>query len=181
MKWTEPMRELLRDSYRARGAAWCAAMLGGVSAQAVRQQSLRLGLSCRAEPAAFLRWTAKEDDLLWAEYLEHGAVWCAAQLGRSERAVMQRAWRIGISKRGAARKTSSGKPPNARTRRERKAVARGVASRPQNALDAQTDAFSGLQDGCAGCDRRRLCAVAEPARCKYRKAKKHEGNENGKS
>ena len=154
MKWTEQMKELLRDSYRARGAEWCAAMLGGVSAQAVRAQARQLGIFARPEPAAFTSWTAAEVDLLRAEYRARGAEWCAAQLGRSVKAVEMHVSRLGISKRGAERKTPPGKPLNGATRRKRKAVAMAVATHPQNAPGAQIDGKNGAQDECGDCERR---------------------------
>ena len=99
MKWTEPMRELLRDSYRARGAAWCASFLG-VSPCAVYSMALRLGIPLHDEPAAYVKWTRDERELLRQHAGEKGLAWCAERLGRSEGAVRREMYRMGIKKRG---------------------------------------------------------------------------------
>ena len=70
------------------------------------------------------------------------------------KAVEMHVSRLGISKRGAERKTPPGKPLNGATRRKRKAVAMAVATHPQNAPGAQIDGKNGAQDECGDCERR---------------------------
>ena len=79
--WTEEERALVRQHYRRKGAAWCAAQLPGRSAHAVRAEARALSVAVDA------RWTRAECEILlreWGDVAERtlrkmlpGRTWCS--------------------------------------------------------------------------------------------------------
>jgi len=89
--WTDAERAVVRQRYRRKGAAWCAAQLPGRSAHAVRAEARALGVAVDA------RWTPSECAILLREWADVGERTLRKMLpGRTWCAIAQKAQKLGL-------------------------------------------------------------------------------------
>lgn len=102
-RWDDDELSWLRDNYQPLGANECARRLGR-SVGSVHQQAKRLGVTgVRTDAGQYANrgprraWSAEELDWLREHYRDLGPDACARHLGRSPRAVEQRAQASGVA------------------------------------------------------------------------------------
>lgn len=91
MQWTTNEVTQLLDMKRRGLTTYAMARLLGRSEDSVRGCVARLGAVSRP------RWDAAEVEFLNDNYREHGARWCSERLCRTEKAVWDKARRMGVA------------------------------------------------------------------------------------